>query len=101
MDFQKIPESKTLNWKVSDKYVQIDVVQSKLLLNETSSIIWKKIDGHTSVGEIIEKLYEEYKENNPKSHIEEIVQEALQEFLNNDLIILKDKDDLNGWLLYE
>lgn len=101
MVLTKIPESKTLNWKVSDNYVQIDSHKNKLLLNETSSLIWKMIDGYLSINEIIEKLYEEHKENNSSEYIAEIVVEAIQDFLNNDLLILKDQDDLNGWLQYE
>ncbi|PXV93716.1 coenzyme PQQ synthesis protein D (PqqD) [Lachnotalea glycerini] len=101
MDMSKIPILKTIAWKVSDGYVVIDSYKGQLMLNETSSLIWKEIDGNKTIAKIIEELYEKYKDNNNKDYIEEIVYDAINEFEGYDLVMLNLEDDMDGWLQYE
>ncbi|GKX32163.1 hypothetical protein SH1V18_46430 [Vallitalea longa] len=101
MNLEKIPQSKTLNWQVKGGYVLINALSGKLMMNETSSLIWRKIDGSLSIQEIIEEIFQEYKKDNTIKYIEEIVCEAIQDFIDKGLLILKEEDDLDGWLQYE
>ncbi len=55
-------------------------------LNETGSFIWKRIDGHTSVGKILESLYAEYDapprsaEDDLLKYIEELAEKGIIRF---------------------
>jgi|GEM_PF-1830279 len=101
MDLTKIPIFKTLAWKVNDGYVVVESITGQLLLNETSSIIWRIIDGNKSMIDIINELNDKYQDKNNREYIEEVVCEAITEFQERDLIMLGTEDDMDGWLQYE
>lgn len=57
-----------------------------LHLNESSALIWKMIDGESSVGALIEVLAENYPE--AKGQIQGDVTEFMQQLLNESAIVL-------------
>lgn len=101
MDLNKIPTLKTIYWKVTDGYVVVDSPKGHFILNDSSSLIWKCIDGCKTISDIIKEIYEKYSEENTLSQVEEIVCEAIRSYVDKDLILLCEEDDLDGWLQYE
>ena len=101
MDLNKIPALKTIYWKVTDGYVVVDSSKGHFILNNSSSLVWRCIDGCKTISDIINEIYEEHSRENTLTYVEEIVCEAISEYLDKDLILLREEDDLDGWLQYE
>ncbi|TGY89438.1 PqqD family protein [Petralouisia muris] len=101
MEINKIPTLKTICWKITDGYVIVDSARGHFILNDTSSIVWKCIDGRKTVADIIREIHVKHSEENTLAQIEEIVCEAITSYMENDLVLLCEDDDLDGWLQYE
>lgn len=101
MELDKIPTLKTICWKVTDGYVVVETSKGQFILNDTSSVIWRCIDGCKTISDIIKEIYEKYSETNTLQYIEEIVCEAINSYIDKGLVLLCEEDDLDGWLQYE
>ena len=58
MDLNKIPTLKTIYWKVTDGYVVVDSSKGHFILNNSSSLVWRCIDGCKTISDIINEIYE-------------------------------------------
>ena len=71
------------------------------MFNTSAKAVWEKINGVDSVSEIVDKMYEEYKENYERDYVHEVVVEAINMFTENKLILLRNDNMFDGWLSYE
>lgn len=101
MNINEIPEVTTLNWKEEEGIVIINTGIDKIILNKTASIIWNMINGIDTIEEIINELKKQYGEDNSEEYLEEITIQAIQEFVDNKMVILKSTNEFDGWLQYE
>ena len=101
MNINEIPEVTTLNWKEEEGIVIINTGIDKIILNKTASIIWNMINGIDTIEEIIDELKKQYGEDNSEEYLEEITIQAIQEFVDNKMVILKSTNEFDGWLQYE
>lgn len=101
MDLNKVPEIKTLFWKAVDDCIMVQGEKEKFLFNTSAKAVWEKINGVDSVSEIVDKMYEEYKENYERDYVHEVVVEAINMFTENKLILLRNDNMFDGWLSYE
>jgi len=100
-DKNQIVEIKGVLWKIEDGLITFKSEGKKVILNETLSILWRLFDGISSIKNIIDDLYEKYKMENTKEHIEEIVELSIDQLREEKLIVLKDNDEFGGWFDYE
>lgn len=101
MNINDIPEVTTLNWKEEEGIIIINIGLEKIMLNKTSSIIWNLINGIDDLQEITNELIKQYGEENSEEYIEEILQQAMEDFTNNKIVVLKTTKEFDGWLQYE
>lgn len=101
MNLMNIPEGKVLNWYEEEGNVVIDNGREKLIINETGKIVWELINGVNSIKDIIDYMIKKYGDKNPLEYITEIVEESLQLFSNEGLIIIKTGSEFDGWMQYE
>lgn len=100
-DKDLLVEVKVNDWTIDQKMVVINYGGNKFLLNETSSLIWRLFDGFTSIGTVIDKIYRDYSEQNSREYIEQIVYTCIEQFENENLIILNEVDEFGGWFQYD
>lgn len=96
-----IIEIKGLIWNVKDNYITFNHNNKKVILNETASMIWRMFDGINTINDVINKLYEDNKDQNTMEYIEEITFMCIDQFQEEGLIIIKENDDFGGWFNYE
>ena len=101
MNKELMPEIIVLIWSEEDGNICVQLGTEKIVLNKTASIVWKYIDGFKSVGEIIQEIFEEYKETDSHETVSNVVIESLKMFEKERLINLKEEVDFEGWLKYE
>lgn len=86
-------------WKVDEQEDaeypgQVLSPESVLRLNETATLIWKLIDGHHSIQDIIDHLCQVYEDADPQQIAEDTVR-LLEDFAHRKLVDL-DPDPLQG-----
>lgn len=59
---------------------------NKILLNLTASIVWKYINGYSTLNEICKNIILKYGENNNEDYIKEILYDSIKVLLENNLI---------------
>lgn len=98
---EMIPEIAVMIWEEEEGSVCIQAGKEKLILNKTASVVWEYIDGINTIEEIIDKIYEEYKETDSLEIITKVVEESLEMFEKENLIKIRETMDFDGWLKYE
>lgn len=101
MDMSLVPEIKLRNWKMVGNQVVVEGFRSNLLMNETMALVWKNINSINSIQKIIDLIDAEYGEENQRVYIEEIVNEAIDILINEDMIVVREDDGLGGWFINE
>lgn len=84
-------------WKLEKNYVVTEKKGNKVILNDTASIVWRKIDGFKTIQDIINDMIDEYGDKNPADYIEQITLKSISMFMNENLIALKEADLLGEW----
>jgi len=98
-DFQVRPARMLDLWKVDEQEnpeypAQVISVSHVLKLNKTATLIWKLIDGHHSVQDIIDRLCQECVDADPQQVTEDMVR-FLEDFERRNIIDLH-PDPLQG-----
>lgn len=101
MDRSNIPEAKVVGWMFENENVVISFGKDKILLNQSSGIVWELIDGVNTIQDIIDEMKKKYGEQNSEEYLGQIVEESIYYFSEAGLIVLKSENDLDGWLQYE
>ncbi len=88
MDSERKPRRKTENWSEDEEDVIIlqETGECIYRLNRTASFIWKLADGTQSVGDIAEKIREQFAETPSEDELLKIVNAILDELDNLDVI---------------
>ncbi|MCR5082419.1 MAG: PqqD family peptide modification chaperone [Parasporobacterium sp.] len=74
------------DWRDIGDCVRISTTKGDYLLNMTSSIVWKMLDGVRNGESIIDSLYEMYSDNNPKDYLEELYMESISTMIKKGII---------------
>lgn len=98
---EMIPELAVMIWDEEEGNVCIQSGTDKLVLNKTASIVWECLDGINTIEDIINIIYDEYKDTDTIENVEKVVEESLEMFEANNLIIIRETMDFDGWLIYE
>lgn len=101
MEKKSVPELKVANWMCEGENVIVDLKTEKLLLNKSAKIVWELIDGINSVEEITNEIIMKYGDQNEEAYLIEIVNETLSMLEKDNLIVIRETNDFDGWLEYE
>lgn len=82
----KVFEKKACEWTDLGECVNIKTSSDTFLLNLTSAIVWKMIDGERTGEEIIDCMYDMYSEFNPREYISELYTECISNMLQKCII---------------
>ena len=83
---KKIFEKVVCEWSETGNCINVKCNNNIFLLNVTSAIVWKMIDGERTTEEIINGMYDIYSENNSREHLEEICVDAISSMLQKNII---------------
>lgn len=93
----KIVKTYNTQWSVEDDLVVIRNNGEKFIFNKTMSVVWMEINGILTVDQIIEKLYDLYKDQNTMEHMEQVVEDSISQLMQIGIVYLEEKNLFAGW----
>ena len=74
------------NWHEDEGAIIVRMNNELVALNLTAGIVWKMIDGITSVGTMLEQLIEKYGEVHGVEQLQELLKESVELLLDRKMI---------------
>lgn len=82
----KVYQREYSNWIEHENSISVKQNDNTFLLNITTAIVWKMIDGERTGREIIERMYELYSDHNSKEYLTDLYLEAVTGMLQKKII---------------
>lgn len=86
-------------WKMEGDNVEAEIGGQKIIFNDSATIIWRKIDGFKTIYQIREELISEYSSFNSEEDIIKILNNCINLFHDNKLILARSSDLFGEWLV--
>jgi hypothetical protein len=88
-------------WESYENSMVVDSNDGKLLLNETTMKVFDCINGIRTIQGVIELMIAKYGNENDYEYITEIVHESLSLLMNYNIVVEKQVDEFEEWIVYE
>lgn len=93
----KIVKTYNTQWSLEDNLVVVKNNGEKYIFNNTMSVVWMEINNILTIEQIINKLYDLYKDQNTMEHMEQVVEDSITQMVEIGIVYLEEKNLFAGW----